>query len=173
MKRTLLTLAFLFALLTPAFAQSGATVTVGAFATTNAGNTITFNRDNIGLALAGSYSFRGLTVGGEGAGNDGRAARSRYFGTFDAYTWRGFHLAAGGGYWRFGATGGGFGQASVKYDRLALWGRYGDKNFAEGEGSFAVLKLDHVAVRPFYRFSRHGDLTRQNFHSAGLYLDLR
>ncbi len=173
MKRTLLTLAFLFTLAAAAFAQDGASITAGVFATTNNVNTITAN--NIGLSLAGEFKYKRAAVGGEAMGHDGRPARARYFGNYDLLQWRGIQLSGGGGFYRTGTTDGGFGQAGLKYDRFSGWVRYGNKNFVEADAQFAVVSLAHAQIAPFYRYTRQDLDTapRQLIHTAGLRLVLR
>lgn len=168
-----LIIAFSLTALATAQTPNGASITVGAFSTTNNLNQIT--RDNIGLSLAGQFCFRGACAGGEGVGNDGRAARSRYWVSYDAISFKKFAFSGGGGFYRFGTTNGGFGQAGLGYGRFNAWGRYGNKNFTEADGQFAVVSLQNLAVAPFYRYTRHDDDlgARQIIHSAGLRLTFK
>ncbi len=167
MTRFLLTAAILLLASCAAYGQDGAQITVGAFATTNNLNQIT--ADNIGLQIAGQFCFRGACAGGEGSGNDGRAARSRYWGSYEVMKVGKLALSGGAGFWRFGNQNGGFGQAGLGYRRFTAWGRYGNKNFTEAEGAFRVVDVEHFAVGPFYRFTAHRD-AGQEIHQAGLRL---
>lgn len=177
MKRILFFTAILLAVVVTTYAQSstssGASITIGAFATANNINSI--NANNVGLSLAGEFKYDRLTIGGEVTGHDNRPARARYFGTFDAFQFKRASLYGGGGYYRTGKTNGGFGQAGLIVDRFTGWGRYGNKNFIEAHGQFAVLNLDHFAVAPFYRYTRQDlDLApRQVIHTGGLLFTLR
>lgn len=148
----------------------GAQIHVGTFATTNSLNQVKV--DNIGLQLAGQFCYRGACAGGEGLGNDGQAARSRYWGSYDVITLGKFALSGGAGFWRFGNVNGGFGQAGLSYRRFSSWGRYGNKNFTEAEGSFRVIDLEHFGIGPFYRFTRHGNASAE-IHQAGLRLTFK
>lgn len=170
MRRTILILTAALILTGAAMAQSGATISVDAFATTNNVNTIRV--DNLGFGLRGSFCYEKACIGGEGLGNDGRAARSRYWGSYDVVQVGKLALTGGGGFWRFGNVNGGFGQAGIGYGRFNAWGRYGNKDFTEAEGSFQVIKEEHFGIAPFYRFTRHSNLAPE-IHSAGLRLILK
>jgi hypothetical protein len=152
------------------FGQDGAQIHVGAFATTNNLNQV--RADNIGLQLAGQFCYRGACAGGEGLGNDGRAARSRYWGSYDVVKIGKLALSGGAGFWRFGNDNGGFGQAGLVYRRFTGWGRYGNKNFTEAEGSFRVIDLEHFGLGPFYRYTAQRNQGAE-IHQAGLRLVLR
>lgn len=153
-----------------AFGQDGAQIHVGAFATTNNLNQVRV--DNIGLQLAGQFCYRGACAGGEGLGNDGRAARSRYWASYDVVKVGKLALSGGGGFWRFGNVNGGFGQAGLGYRRFNAFGRYGNKSFTEAEGSFRVIDLEHFGIGPFYRFTAHRHAGVE-IHQAGLRLTFK
>lgn len=173
MTRFLLIFAAILLMAATATAQDGAQITVGAFATTNNGNTVSV--ENLGLALAGQFCYRGACAGGEALGNDGNPARSRYWGSYDVVRYRSLRLSGGGGFYRFGNGNGGFGQAGLALNRFSAWGRYGNRNFVEAQGRFNVLNLERLDLGPFYRYSRQDNEAGQRWrqHQAGLMLTFK
>jgi len=130
--------------------------------------TVTNNRgqtpDNIGLGIAGGVNlFRRLYLGAEAFGDHddpGGAktrVRTRYFGTFQFYEIGPLNLSVGGGGGKTGNEAFGFGQLGVRIPALAgldVFGRYGNQDAVEADGSVALLDSDNWAFRGFYRYSK-------------------
>lgn len=175
MRFFLTTLALLFALsLAAAPAAAQVTLNLSAFAVTN--NPQAAGLQNFGYGLGGTYKYDRVAVGLEALADPSRtnprqATRLRAFADWKLAEWHGLTIAAGGGGWRTGADMGGFGHLRLKYDRLLLQGRYGNRQFTEAESAFEAIKTERFGIGPFYRFTWTQNF--QSLHQAGLRLTLR
>lgn len=142
------------------------------YSTTNAPQ----GTQDIGVGLGGGFryqrAFVGLDVFSDPSRNNPKfPTRGRAFMTYDLIDYSGVKFSFGGGGWKTGNETGGFGQVGVSYDRLKVWGRYGNQDFIEADGAFEAIKTDRFAVAPFYRFTRLD--VQQPVHQAGLRFTLR
>lgn len=154
----------------PAAAQVDVSASVFAITNTPAG------AQQIGLGAGGGFRYERAYIGLDVFGDPSRQnpkqlTRGRAFLTYDAVSYAGFKFAVGGGGFKTGNETGGFGQLGLNYDRFTAWGRYGNQDFVEADGSFAVISTDRFAVAPFYRFT--GLAGQPRLHQAGLRFTLR
>jgi len=152
MKRLLFSIILTAVFAVAALAQPSVDISAGAITNTPAGAQEFF------YGIGGGFKFNKLYLGLDVFGDPSKAnpklmTRGRAFATYNLFGYEGWTFSAGAGGGKTGNEAIGFGQVNADFKRFSAFGRYGNQEFIEAEGFYAVIDSERFRFGPFYRFS--------------------